>query len=314
MRAAASARCYLRRTTGTSRSRCGRRGCAVYELRVARLAAEPGYVPGGAFRALADYTAYAAAAAAIERGILAGLRKADLGGAKRVAFYPAGAATALVLDVATPGWQRAISRSIRDGAAAAVRRVSGATGEVASRREIPPRPRSARVVSSAHGALLANSAHRLAETDLTAWRPDRRRTPERRRAACARMVHHPRPTVNARSSVDRPEPPASRARASAPSGSRRYRLEPPRGHRTRLSTGTPAAARRPSTPAARRRRPRRRGAARRRRRARGPRHPGWGARPRWRRAGRGAARFCPATSRATRRGVSSSGAQPSTST
>lgn len=80
-------------------------GARYTELRVARLAAEAGYVPGGAFRALADYTAYAAAAAAIERGIRTELRTAALGSARRVAFYPAGAATALVLDVAAPGWQ-----------------------------------------------------------------------------------------------------------------------------------------------------------------------------------------------------------------
>ena len=58
-----------------------------------------------AFRDLPDYTDYAAAAAAIERGIHAGLRDADLGRAKRVAFYPAGAATALLLDAAAPRWR-----------------------------------------------------------------------------------------------------------------------------------------------------------------------------------------------------------------
>jgi hypothetical protein len=81
-------------------------GVARYtELQVARFAAAPGYAPSEAFRALPDYTEYAAAAAAIEHGIRTGLRNVDLGRSKRVAFYPVGAATALVLDAADPGWR-----------------------------------------------------------------------------------------------------------------------------------------------------------------------------------------------------------------
>ena len=81
-------------------------GVARYtELRVARLAAAR-HTPGAAFRALPDYTGYAAAAAALERGIRAGLRDARLGSARRVAFYAAGAGAALLLDGARPGWRR----------------------------------------------------------------------------------------------------------------------------------------------------------------------------------------------------------------
>jgi hypothetical protein len=81
-------------------------GVARYtELQVARAAAAPSYAPGDAFRALPDYTGYAVAAAEIERGVRAGLRDAALSRTKRVAFYAAGAATALVLDAAAPGWR-----------------------------------------------------------------------------------------------------------------------------------------------------------------------------------------------------------------
>jgi hypothetical protein len=81
-------------------------GVALYtELQIARLAAAPGYAPNDAFLALPDFSEYAAAAAAIEHGIRSGLRDTELGRAKRVVFYPAGAATALLLDAASPGWR-----------------------------------------------------------------------------------------------------------------------------------------------------------------------------------------------------------------
>lgn len=81
-------------------------GVARYtELQVAHLAAAPGYAPSEAFRALPDYTEYAAAAGAIEQSVCAGLANLDLSRSKRVAFYAAGAATALVLDAAVPGWR-----------------------------------------------------------------------------------------------------------------------------------------------------------------------------------------------------------------
>lgn len=81
-------------------------GVARYtELRVARLAAEVGYAPTDVFRALPDYAGYGDAAAAIEREIRTRLQAPELGRTKRVAFYSAGAATALVLDTAAPEWR-----------------------------------------------------------------------------------------------------------------------------------------------------------------------------------------------------------------
>ena len=81
-------------------------GVARYtELQVARFAASSEYSPGEAFRALPDYSEYAVAAAAIEQNIRAGLSNVDLSRSKRVAFYAAGAATALLLDAAVPGWR-----------------------------------------------------------------------------------------------------------------------------------------------------------------------------------------------------------------
>lgn len=81
-------------------------GVARYtELQVARHAAAPNYTPSEAFRVLPDYTEYAAAAAAIEQSIRTGLANVELSRSKRVAFYAAGAATALMLDAAVPGWR-----------------------------------------------------------------------------------------------------------------------------------------------------------------------------------------------------------------
>lgn len=81
-------------------------GVARYtELQVARLAAKH-YVPTAAFQALPDYTEFSIEAAALEREIHAGLSNVQLERAKRVAFYPAGAATALLLDATVPGWKR----------------------------------------------------------------------------------------------------------------------------------------------------------------------------------------------------------------
>jgi hypothetical protein len=73
------------------------------ELAVARWAAEH-HTPSEAFRALPDYTTYADAAAALARDIRSELR-ADFGSTRRVAFYPIGAATALLLDDVSPGWR-----------------------------------------------------------------------------------------------------------------------------------------------------------------------------------------------------------------
>lgn len=110
-RAVADARAQLRAALSAADDRylafqMWQEGVARYtELRVARLAAEPGYAPTDAFRALPDYTDYSSAAAAIERDIRACLQDPDLRRTRRVAFYPAGAATALVLDAVAPDWR-----------------------------------------------------------------------------------------------------------------------------------------------------------------------------------------------------------------
>jgi hypothetical protein len=81
-------------------------GVARYtEYQLARLAAER-YAPSGAFRALPDYAPFAEAAETLRAEILTGTRDAQLGRARRVALYPLGAATALLLDAAAPGWKR----------------------------------------------------------------------------------------------------------------------------------------------------------------------------------------------------------------
>ena len=81
-------------------------GVARYtEYALARLATER-YRPTSEFRALADYQPFDSAALAILDRITTGTRNPDLPPAKRVAFYPTGAAVALVLDAAAPGWRR----------------------------------------------------------------------------------------------------------------------------------------------------------------------------------------------------------------
>ena len=79
-------------------------GVARYtELQAARFAAAH-FTPSADFRALPDFVPFDAAAERIEAGIHAGLR-APLGRDRRVAFYPVGAATALLLDETLPGWR-----------------------------------------------------------------------------------------------------------------------------------------------------------------------------------------------------------------
>jgi hypothetical protein len=73
------------------------------ELAVARWAAEH-HAPSEAFRALPDFTGYAEAATELARDIRSELR-ADFATTRRVAFYPIGAATALLLDDVSPGWR-----------------------------------------------------------------------------------------------------------------------------------------------------------------------------------------------------------------
>ena len=80
-------------------------GVARYtELQVARWAGRH-YEPSSAFSALPDASSFGAAADSIAAGIRRGLRNNPLSTAGRVAFYPAGAATALLLDDVAPGWR-----------------------------------------------------------------------------------------------------------------------------------------------------------------------------------------------------------------
>jgi hypothetical protein len=80
-------------------------GVARYtELAVARFAATR-YTPSPAFTALPDYVPYATAAERIESSVRAGLRGNPLARGNRVAFYPAGAAYALMLDHVVPDWR-----------------------------------------------------------------------------------------------------------------------------------------------------------------------------------------------------------------
>jgi hypothetical protein len=79
-------------------------GVARYtELHAARFAARR-FTPSAAFRALPDFTPFDAAAARIEAGIHEGLRR-PVGRDRRVAFYPVGAAWALMLDWSDPDWR-----------------------------------------------------------------------------------------------------------------------------------------------------------------------------------------------------------------
>ena len=80
-------------------------GVARYtELAVARFAAEH-YTPTAAFAALPDFVPYATVADRIDSSVRAGLRGSSLERGNRVAFYPAGAAYALMLDRMVPEWR-----------------------------------------------------------------------------------------------------------------------------------------------------------------------------------------------------------------
>jgi hypothetical protein len=81
-------------------------GLARYtEYRLARLAASR-YQPTPAFRALKDFTPFAEVAAKTLAGIQAELAKPALAEHERGVVYGFGAAEALLLDRANPGWQR----------------------------------------------------------------------------------------------------------------------------------------------------------------------------------------------------------------
>jgi hypothetical protein len=80
-------------------------GVARYtELQAARWAATH-YAPSATFRALPDYMSFAAASDTIESHTRAELRASDVTKARRVLFYPVGAATAMLLDRAAPDWR-----------------------------------------------------------------------------------------------------------------------------------------------------------------------------------------------------------------
>jgi hypothetical protein len=73
------------------------------EYKVAK-AASRGYTPSEAFRQLKDFEPYDKAAEAIYEHILDELTHQTLDQYQRVLFYPLGAAEALLLDAARPGW------------------------------------------------------------------------------------------------------------------------------------------------------------------------------------------------------------------
>jgi hypothetical protein len=76
------------------------------EYAAARAAAESGE-PSAAFRSLADYEPYGAAAAGARRSMRRELEQLALGRQRRVAFYPLGAAMALLLEETRSDWKRA---------------------------------------------------------------------------------------------------------------------------------------------------------------------------------------------------------------
>lgn len=80
-------------------------GVARYtELRIAELASR-GAEPDPSFRVLEGYEPYARAAERLGREVLGGLQTAMLADRRRVAFYPLGAATALLLERVAPDWR-----------------------------------------------------------------------------------------------------------------------------------------------------------------------------------------------------------------
>lgn len=111
LRSVADARVHLRASLSAENYRylafqMWQEGVARYtELQVARMAARH-YRPSAAFMTLPDYTGFAVEADAIEREIRAGVSRVQLAATRRIAFYPAGAATALLLDSAVSGWKR----------------------------------------------------------------------------------------------------------------------------------------------------------------------------------------------------------------
>jgi hypothetical protein len=75
------------------------------EYAAARAAAETGE-PSATFRSLPDYEPYSEAAHRARRTLRRELEELDLGRDRRVAFYPVGAAIAVLLDATRPDWKQ----------------------------------------------------------------------------------------------------------------------------------------------------------------------------------------------------------------
>jgi hypothetical protein len=80
------------------------------EYAAARAASAGSGKPSAAFERLADYEPYSAAAAKARRGLRRELEQLALGRQRRIAFYPLGAAMALVLEETRPDWKAAYAR------------------------------------------------------------------------------------------------------------------------------------------------------------------------------------------------------------
>jgi len=78
--------------------------CRYVEYRTAAIAADR-FEPSAELRALPGYQPFAEVAAELRRGIVDTLSEIVLAEHRRVAFYPLGAAMALLLDDTTPGWK-----------------------------------------------------------------------------------------------------------------------------------------------------------------------------------------------------------------
>jgi hypothetical protein len=77
------------------------------EYGAAEAAAAGAGEPAAAFEQLADYEPYGAAAAEARRSLRRELEQLVLGRQRRIALYPIGAATALLLEETRPGWKAA---------------------------------------------------------------------------------------------------------------------------------------------------------------------------------------------------------------
>jgi hypothetical protein len=79
------------------------------EYSAARAAAEA-QEPSAKFQSLPDYQPYVRAADSLPRSLRRELERLDLARQRRVAFYPLGAAMALLLDQTSPDWKQAYAR------------------------------------------------------------------------------------------------------------------------------------------------------------------------------------------------------------